>query len=75
MPIVKSVETGSLRAGDVECVKDRLEAFGQPLRSPVRDEISRLRRRRADGALSQTDYVVKVAELLGAAELGSLSAP
>jgi hypothetical protein len=51
-----------------EIVKTKLEPFGHPGENPVRAEIARLREQRDDGIMSETDFAVRVAELLGAFE-------
>jgi hypothetical protein len=59
---------------DTVRMKEKVSAFGQPDGSPVRDEIAALRRSRDAGALSETDFAVRVAELLGAVNPDPLSA-
>jgi hypothetical protein len=60
---------------DAADVRAKLEPFGQTNagNSSVRDEIATLRAQRDAGELTETDWSVRVAELLGAVEAAPLA--
>lgn len=60
-----------MRRAEVEEMRSKVEAFGQPAHNPVRDQIAELRRQRDAGVMTMTDYALTVAELLGAIEPGT----
>jgi hypothetical protein len=64
-----------VRRVDAARLETKVRDFGErDAQNPVRDEIARLRERRDAGELSETDFAVKVAELLGTTDFGVLAA-
>ena len=55
---------------DVALIGANVQQFGTPDREPVRAEIADLREQRDAGSLSDADFAMRVAALLGAAESG-----
>jgi hypothetical protein len=64
-----------VRRLDAARLETKVRDFGQrETHNPVRDEIARLREQRDAGALSETDFATRVAELLGSTDFGVLAA-
>jgi hypothetical protein len=64
-----------VRRVDAARLETKVRDFGEgETHNPVRDEIARLRDRRDAGELSDTDFAVKVAELLGSSDFAPLAA-
>lgn len=60
---------------DASQFETKVRDFGQrDTHNPVRDEIARLREQRDAGELSETDFAVRVSELLGSTESVPLAA-
>jgi hypothetical protein len=59
---------------DVARLETQVADFGHaPAHNPVRNEIARLRRERDAGAMTETDFATRVAELLGAVDPAALA--
>ena len=64
-----------VRRVDAARLETKVREFGErEARNPVRDEIAQLRERRDAGELTETDFAVKVAELLGSSDVVPLAA-
>jgi hypothetical protein len=61
----RSKQTEDKRVSEVDVIKAKLRDFGETGSNPVRDQIADLRSLRAAGRLTETDYAVTVAALLG----------
>jgi hypothetical protein len=53
------------RVNEIALIKDKLRGFGGTGANPVKDQIAELRADRASGVLSDIDYAIEVAALLG----------
>lgn len=65
----RSAQRSSQRADEVEALRARLSPFGDSAaNSPLRDQLADLRARRNAGQVSEAEYAVMVADLLGTSE-------
>jgi hypothetical protein len=65
----RSAQRATERANEVEAMKAKLSPFGDSAAySPLRDQLADLRAQRDAGQVSEAEYAVTVADLLGTSE-------
>jgi hypothetical protein len=67
----RSKQLEDRRVSEVDGIKAKLREFGDAGSNPIRDQIADLRSLREAGQLTETDYAVTVAALLGTVDATS----